>query len=71
MHRKDIFEEVAKKYHTTPEDVYTEIQKVIDIGYDNPNPAVRARWKQVKIRGERPTPEEVIAYLAGRLASDQ
>lgn len=48
MHRKDIFEEVAKKYHTTREDVYTEIQKVIDIGYDNPNPTVRARWKQAE-----------------------
>ena len=35
MHRKTIFEKVAEKFHTTPEEVYAEIQRAIDAGYKN------------------------------------
>ena len=71
MHRKTIFEKVAKKFHTTPEEVYAEIQRAIDAGYDNPDPEVRAEWRKVKIKGNRPTPEEVINYAVGTLSAEQ
>ncbi len=64
MHRKTIFEKVAEKFHTTPEEVYAEIQRAIDAGYDNPDP-------KVKIKGNRPTPEEVINYAVSTLTAEQ
>lgn len=54
MHRKTIFEKVAEKFHTTPEEVYAEIQRAIDAGYDNTDPEVQAEWRKVKIKGDRP-----------------
>lgn len=59
-----IFEKIAEKNNTTAEEVYMEIQKAIDSGFDNPDAGVQAEWKKVKTKGERPTPEEVIAFLA-------
>ena len=56
MHRKTIFEKVAEKFHTTPEEVYAEIKRAIDAGYDNTDPEVQAEWRKVKIKGDRPTP---------------
>ena len=55
MHRKTIFEKVAEKFHTTPEEVYAEIQRAIDAGFDSPDPEVQAEWRKVKIKGDRPT----------------
>lgn len=51
MNRNTIFEKVAEKFHTTPEEVYAKIQRVIDAGYDNPDPKVQAEWRKVKIKG--------------------
>lgn len=70
MHRKTIFEKVAEKFHTTPEEVYAKIQRAIDAGYDNPDPEVQAEWRKVKIKGDRPTPEEVINYAVGTLTAE-
>lgn len=67
MQKKTIFEKIAEKFHTTPEEVYAEIQKAIDAGFDNPDSRVQAEWHKVKIQGERPTPEEVISYALGEL----
>ena len=67
MYKKTIFEKVAEKFHTTPEEVYAEIQRAIDAGFDSPDPEVQAEWRKVKIKGDRPTPEEVINYALGEL----
>lgn len=67
MKTGDIFSKVAKQHGVTKEEVYTEIQKAIDVGFDNPDPAVQEEWKKMNISGKRPTPEEVIAYIVGQL----
>ena len=67
MKTNDIFEQVARKNNTTTTEVYSEIQKAIDAGFSNPDPKVQAEWKKMNFKGERPTPEEVIAYLVGEL----
>ena len=67
MNTNDIFERVAKQYGTTSVEVYSEIQKAIDAGFANPNPRVQAEWKKMNFKREKPTPEEVIAYLVNRL----
>ena len=71
MPRKPIFEKVAEKCHTTPDEVYAEIQRAIDAAYDNTDPEVRAEWRKVKIKGNRPTPEEVINYAVSTLTAEQ
>lgn len=67
MGTNDIFARVAKQHGVTKEEVYVEIQKAIDAGFDNPDPLVQAEWKKMNLKGERPTPEEVIAYVVGQL----
>ena len=71
MHRKTIFEKVAKKFHTTPEEVYAEMQRAIDAGFDNPDPKVQAEWRKVKVKRDRTTPEEIIYYAVSALAAEQ
>ena len=62
MREKNIYEKIAEKYNTTPEEVRREMQIAIDTGFDNPDPAVQEEWKKMTLKGERPTPEEVINY---------
>ena len=57
MREKNIYEKIAEKYNTTPEEVRREMQIAIDTGFDNPE-----EWKKMTLKGERPTPEEVINY---------
>jgi hypothetical protein len=66
MDKKDMYDRMAKKYHTTPEKVYAEMQNAINEAFGNPDPAVREQWRAVKYRGERPTPEELIDYLVDK-----
>lgn len=61
---RELLEQVAKKNHTTVEEVYKEMQIAIDAGFDNPDPEVQKMWKQFSFKGERPTPEDVIPQLA-------
>ncbi len=71
METKNIFERVARQYGTTPVEVYSEIQKAIDVGFSNPDPMVQAEWKKMNFKGDKPTPEEVIAYLVGKLQTEK
>ena len=41
MREKTIYEKIAEKYNTTPEEVRREMQIAIDTGFDNPDPAVQ------------------------------
>ena len=38
---KLVKEKIAEKYNTTPEEVRREMQIAIDVGFDNPDPAVQ------------------------------
>lgn len=61
---RELLEAVAKQNNTTADEVYKEMQIAIDAGFDNPDPEVQKMWKQIPFKGERPTPEEVIPYVA-------
>ena len=41
MREKTIYEKIAEKYNTTPEEVRRKMQIAIDAGFDNPDPAVQ------------------------------
>jgi len=60
-------QKVAMKNHTTVEEVRKEIKLAMLAGMCNPDPAVQAKWKEIPHKGEVPTPEEMIAHLAGKL----
>lgn len=49
MREKNIYEKIAEKYNTPPEEVRREMQIAIDAGFDNPDPAVQAEWKKVNL----------------------
>ena len=55
---------IARKEGVSPEEVYTEIQKAIKEGFNNPNPEVQKYWAKIAPDGEIPTPEKVIAVLS-------
>ena len=58
---------VAKQNGVSIDEVKREIQKAIDIGMANPDPKIKAFWNSIPRSGERPTPEEVIAYLKNHI----
>ena len=62
-----ILERIALENHTTPDDVYREMEKAIDVGFENPDPCVRDFWQQFTYKGERPTPEELILGIVQML----
>ena len=71
MDINDIFKDIAKKHHVSVEEVRCEIQKAIDDDYENPGDDLTAyRQKQVPCKGERPTPEEFIAYC-NRISNEE
>lgn len=47
------------------ETVRREIEIAITEARKSTDPKARAFWKTVPHKGEQPTPEEVIVYLAG------
>lgn len=61
---RKLLEAVAMQNNTTADEVYKEMQIAIDAGFDNPDPEVQKMWKQIPFKGERPTPEDVIPYVA-------
>ena len=71
MHRKTIFEKVAEKFHTTPEEVYAEMQIALDAAFQSKDPEVQKEWAKIPFKGDHPTPEDVIPYLVGQLKNPQ
>ena len=54
------------------ESVMTAEYRPVEYGKDydvvnNPDPAVQEEWKKMTLKGERPTPEEVINYAVKKL----
>ena len=54
-------QKVAEREGKSLAEVRAEIQRAIDEAYGKP--AYREAWSNVPFSGERPTPEDVIAYI--------
>ena len=65
-----ILKQIAKANHTTPDDVYREMQIAIDAAFDNPDPEVQKNWEQIHYTGDRPTPEDVIFGIGMMLSPE-
>ncbi|MSS90265.1 hypothetical protein FYJ45_18880 [Eisenbergiella tayi] len=67
MSMRRIYRKVAKKYGVSAKEVRKEIQATITEAYTNPlnqNEITKAYQNRVPCKGEIPTPEEMIRYLA-------
>lgn len=66
MGMRKIYREVARKYGVTVQEVKREMQAAIDAAYTNtPNDGVTRAWQnRVPRKGEMPTAEELIRYMA-------
>lgn len=63
---KGTISQIAMQEGVSEEEVISEIQRVIDEGYDNDDPAISARWEALPFK-TRPTPEELIIFLARKI----
>ena len=62
---ESILIQIAKQEGVSIETVRGDIEAAIAEARDNPDPKVKAFWKSVPCKGEYPTPEEAITYMAG------
>lgn len=63
------FEKIAEKEGISVSEVRQEIQIAIDDAMKSDDPAIQAFWKKIKCSGRKPTPEEVVIYLAKQVKS--
>ena len=61
---KTVIKAVAQKNGVSTDTVLREMQEAIDSGFNNPDPEIQAKWKEIPYKGARPTPEDVIMYYA-------
>jgi len=59
-----VLAEIALKNGVSVAEVRKEIQAALDEGMKNPDPKVQAYWNSIPRRSEKPTLEEIVAYLA-------
>ncbi len=55
---------IAMQNCMTVEQLRTHIKIAMLSGLTNPDPDTQARWKKIPCKGELPTPEELIVFLA-------
>ena len=55
-----IIRQVARSNHITEEDVRSDMQKAMDAGRNNTDPAVQEKWASFEFAGEEPMLEEFI-----------
>jgi hypothetical protein len=60
---------IAEQEGVSPEFIYDEMQKVINIGYNNLDPFIRGYWNKLVFNGGGPTPEKVIGALSQEIKS--
>ena len=58
---------IAKRDGITVAEVRHEIEVAIATARQNPDPKIQAFWKSVPCKGEYPTPEETIVFIASTI----
>ena len=61
------FLEIARRENITIEEVRDEIQLAIDAAMNNPDPKVIKQWKDIKFKGDKPTPEEIAILISEKI----
>lgn len=74
MGMRKIYREVARKNGVSAKEVKQEIKKMIDDAWGNPpndGGVIKAYQRQVPCKGEIPTPDELIRYVAAKVRQDE
>lgn len=70
----DILDEVAKRNGVSLEEVMQQISACISIGMETAkqenNKKALAIWEAIPGSGDRPTPEELLVFLVGKIKED-
>lgn len=59
-----VFKTIAKQQNKTLEQVRGEIIEAIDYAMANPDPEVKAFWKELAPDGKAPSPEDFVQIMA-------
>ena len=51
----------------TEKEMLEKMQIVIDKVFSSPDPEARAAWKDVPYKGDKPTTEELMQYIASKV----
>jgi len=62
---KGALQKIAETEGVSVNEVRREIELAIMAARENPDPKVQAFWRSIPYKGDNPTPEEVIAHIAG------
>lgn len=63
---RNILKTIAEREKISVEEVEREMQRAIDVGFDNPDKDIQKEWKKILFKGDRPTAREVIEELSKR-----
>lgn len=64
MKAEEAIKQIAERDGVSISEVRKEIQFAIDEGMKSTDKSVQAYWSKIPCRGAKPTPEEVITYIA-------
>lgn len=62
-----ILRQIAKSNGVTVAHVRKEIQSAMDEAMANPDPIAQAKWSAIPRKGNKPTVDEFIIYMASKL----
>ena len=62
-------EQLAIQKGISVAEIREEIEIAIDAAMQNPDPAAQAHWAEIMKSGKKPTPEEFIEYISGKVLS--
>lgn len=74
MSMRKIYRELARKYGVSAKEVRQEMQAALTEAYADPqnsNEITKAYQNRMPCKGEIPTPEEAVRYLAGKVRENR
>lgn len=67
---KKIIRELAKANGVSENDIRSEMEQAIDIGFNNTDPSAEAIWKDSPFDGTKPSPEAFILWCAAQIDNE-
>ena len=58
---------IAKAHGISVEQVWREMDFAVEAARNNPDPEARAQFAQIPCKGDTPTTEELLAYIAKKI----
>jgi len=67
---REMLIKIAEKNNTTPEEVYSEMQKAIEMAFAECDSGARKSWDEMGFKDKCPKPEEFVRMMAGKVAKE-